>query len=328
MTNIPRLSKRQFIKIGGSAALVLATPQIMTRSALASADMMGPSSANFFRFKLGEFEITTLLDGSRAGDGPHPIFGMDQPAEKMHALLRENHLPETKVVGYFAPTIVNTGKELVLFDTGLGEGARKGGLGQMRKVLGQAGYTPEQVDVVVISHMHPDHIGGLMEGGEASFPNARYVTGRVEYDFWAAPERMGGATEKLAKMVAAKVTPFAEKMRFIENGESVVSGISAMAAYGHTPGHMIFNLESAGRRLVIAVDTANHYVASLQRPDWEVRYDANKKAAAKTRKAVFDMIANDRIPFIGYHMPFPSVGFVEQMDIGYRYIPNSYQLDL
>ena len=108
----------------------------------------------------------------------------------------------------------------------------------------------------------------------------------------------------------------------------MTSGITGMAAFGHTPGHMIYGLESGGRKLMLTADTANHFVLSLQRPEWEVLFDADKAKAAATRKAVFDMIATDRLPFIGYHMPFPSVGFIEKAAEGYRFIPETYQLDL
>jgi glyoxylase-like metal-dependent hydrolase (beta-lactamase superfamily II) len=97
------------------------------------------------------------------------------------------------------------------------------------------------------------------------------------------------------------------------------SGITAMAAFGHTPGHMIYSLESGGRKLMLTADTANHFVLSLERPDWEVRFDMDKSGAAATRKTVFDMIAADRLAFVGYHMPFPSVGYIEKAGEGYRY---------
>ena len=96
-------------------------------------------------------------------------------------------------------------------------------------------------------------------------------------------------------------------------------------AAGHTPGHMIYMLESEGQRLALTADTANHYVFSLQRPDWEVRFDADKAQAAQSRRTVFGMIAADRIPFIGYHMPFPAVGYIEVRDSGFRMVPQSYQ---
>ncbi|MDP3377300.1 MAG: hypothetical protein Q8S53_02970, partial [Brevundimonas sp.] len=117
-------------------------------------------------------------------------------------------------------------------------------------------------------------------------------------------------------------------MTFLDDGGSVVSGITAMAAFGHSPGHMAYVLDSGGKRLAITADTANHYVWSLEYPDWEVRFDADKPAAAATRKQLFGMIAAERMPFIGYHMPFPGVGFVEAKGDGFRYVPASYQLSL
>lgn len=190
------------------------------------------------------------------------------------------------------------------------------------------GYGPEQISVVVLTHMHGDHIGGLTEGRAPAFPNARYVTGRTEYDFWVSPDRVGTGAEQGHKGVLAKVKPLAEKITFIEDGGTVVPGITGLDAFGHSPGHMIFRIESDGKPLILTADTANHYVLSLLRPDWEVRFDMDKAAAAATRRTVFDMIATDRLAFVGYHMPFPAVGFVEKAGEGYHFVPASYQFDL
>ncbi len=194
--------------------------------------------------------------------------------------------------------------------------------------LAAAGYTPEDVTVVVITHMHGDHIGGLIENGKPTFANARYVTGQAEYDFWVDPARVGTPAENGQKGVLSNVKPLAEKMTFVGDGASVVSGISGMAAFGHSPGHMIYRLDSDGKSLLLTADTANHFVLSLQKPGWEVRFDMDKAAAAATRKKVFDMLATDKIAFLGYHMPFPAVGFVEKLDTGYRYVPKAYQFDI
>jgi glyoxylase-like metal-dependent hydrolase (beta-lactamase superfamily II) len=128
--------------------------------------------------------------------------------------------------------------------------------------------------------------------------------------------------------VLANVVPLAEKTTFIGEGDKVSTGIAAMLSPGHTPGHMVFHVESDGKRLVATGDTANHYILSLQKPEWEVRCDMDKAQAAASRKKVFDMIATDRVAFLGYHMPFPAVGFVETYDTGYRFVPKTYQFDL
>ncbi|MEO4000274.1 MBL fold metallo-hydrolase [Mesorhizobium sp. CAU 1732] len=319
-------NRRVAMKLGFAGVAGLAAPQIMVRAAQAETPKSDVGNPGFNRFMLGNFEVTTILDGARPGDGPYPIFGQDQEASDVAALLEANFLPSEKFVNSFTPTLVNTGSELVLFDTGLGAGGREGGLGQLRSRIEASGYSPDDVSVIVITHMHGDHIGGVMEGEKPAFANARYVTGQAEYDFWASDERLSGPTENNAKAVQASIVPLAEKMTFIEDGGEVVSGITGMAAAGHTPGHMIFNLESEGKRLILTADTANHYVASLQRPDWHVQFDMDKEAAAQTRVRVFDMLAADRVPFAGYHMPFPAVGFVEKLDTGYRFVPVSYQM--
>lgn len=322
------ISRRTLFQASAAIAGALASPQIMTRAAQAAVPFASTKTPDFNRFRLGDFEVTTLLDGLRPSDGPYPTFGADQSQEAMAELMRQNFLPETKFVNGFTPTLVNTGTELVLFDTGLGEGARPNGQGQLAGAMRAAGYSPDQVSIVVLTHMHGDHIGGLMEGNAPAFPNARYVAGQVEYDFWTSPDRAGTPAENGAKLVAAKVKPLAEKTRFIKPGEAVVPGITGEAAFGHTPGHMIYRLESGGKQLILMADTANHFVASLQRPDWHVAFDIDKGQAAETRKRLFGMLAADRLPFIGYHMPFPATGYVEKLDAGYRFVPVSYQMEL
>jgi len=315
-------------KLATAGLTSLAAPQILVRAAQAEVPMSATMPAAYKRFSLGEFEITVLSDGHRVVPGPQKIFGTNQTEEQVSALLESNYLPVDKMQFTFAPTLVNTGTDLILFDTGNGEGGREGGVGQTLSNLKASGYTPEQVTVVVLTHLHGDHIGGLMEAGAPAFPNARYVTGQIEYDFWSSEDRIGTGAENGHKGVVGKVIPLADKMSFISDGESVVSGITAMAAFGHTPGHMIYGLESGGRKLMLTADTANHFVLSLQRPDWEVAFDTDKAMAATARKAVFDMVATDRLAFVGYHMPFPSVGYVEKAGEGYRFIPETYQLDL
>lgn len=305
---MPKLSRRH--ALFAAAALPLAG--LASRPALAKAEKLGPASAGFHRFALGDFEVTTLLAGSRLNETPREIFGLNASDEDFAAASAAAFLPADKAMNFFTPTLVNTGAELVLFDTGLAPDA-------ITATLAAAGVTPDQIDVVVLTHMHGDHIGGLMGEAGPTFVNARYVTGGAEHNHWS-----GAANEGFD----AKVKPLNDKMTFLDDGGSVASGITAMAAFGHSPGHMAYVLESAGKRLAITADAANHYVWSLEYPDWEVKFDADKAAAAATRKALFGMIAAEKIPFIGYHMPFPGVGFVEPKGDGFRYVPASYQLSL
>lgn len=304
----PMLSRRHALMT--AAALPMAA--MMPHAARAEAEMKGSALAAFNRFRLGTFEVTTLMAGSIAVDGPQQSFGLNVSPEDFAAASAANFIPADRMQFYFTPTVVNTGKELVLFDTGLAPESVVG-------ALTLAGYTADQVDVVVLTHMHPDHIGGLAGDAGPTFANARIVTGAVEHNFW-----MGAANEGFD----AKVRPLNDKITFLDDAGSVAGGITAMAAFGHSPGHMGYQIESEGQRVVLTADTANHYVWSLGYPDWEVKFDADKAAAAAMRRKVFGMLAADRVPFIGYHMPFPSLGFVEAQGEGFRYVPASYQMAL
>jgi glyoxylase-like metal-dependent hydrolase (beta-lactamase superfamily II) len=280
------------------------------------------------QFKVGGFKVLVIKDAMRPSGKPGETFGTNQPAEAVGTLLEQNFLPTDQFVNSFSPVLIDTGSDVILFDTGFGESARQQGGGRLIEGLAAAGYMPDDITAVVVTHMHGDHIGGLMEKGKPSFTKARYIAGQTEYDFWTDGARAGTPAEGNQKAVLANVKPLAEKMTFLKDGGEVVSGITAMSAPGHTPGHMIFNVESQNKRLVLTADTANHYVLSLQRPDWEVRFDMDKAQAAATRKKVFDMIATDRVAFLGYHMPFPAVGYAEKQETGYRFVPKAYQFDI
>lgn len=300
------LTRRQ--ALAASAALPLAS----ALPARAAAPMLGMGTAPFNRFKLGDLEVTALLAGTRTVPEPQTIFGMNATPEEFASVSDAAHIPTDKAQFFFTPTVVNTGSELILFDTGLNPAGITG-------ALTAAGYSADQVDVVVLTHMHGDHIGGLSGEAGETFANARYVTGRAEYDAWAKMENEGFDT---------KVRPLAEKMTFLEDGNDVVSGISAMAAHGHTPGHMAYMLDSGGQQLALIADTANHYIWSLGYPDWEVKFDRDKAMAAQTRRKVFGMLAAEKMPFIGYHMPWPAMGYAETQDSGFRYVPATYQMML
>lgn len=301
-----KLSRRQTLLAGATLPLSATLPTLASADGHAAA-----SKAVHSDFTLGDFRVTTLLAGNRSVEAPHDIFGLNVDDDTFNTVSADNFLPTDAAEFFFTPTVVNTGSEVILFDTGLNAGG-------ITTALAAAGYAPADITHVVITHMHFDHIGGLSDdAGNPTFPNAAYITGQVEFDHWAAAEN---------DAFEGKVRPLADQMAFIGDGASIASGVTSLATFGHTPGHLGIMLESGGEQLALMADMTNHYVWSLAYPDWEVRFDMDKQAAAATRRKMLGMLAADKIPMVGYHMPFPGLGYVETRDDGYRYVPHSYQL--
>ncbi len=299
------------------------------------APIYGEMQPTIYRFKLGEFEVAQVLDAKAIRGPMHPHYGANASAEAVQALARENNIDTERFEHPNIPTLVNTGKELVLFDTGNGALPKEYEAlskrlppGQLVARLREAGYQPEDIDVVVLTHGHPDHIGGLVEGGKPVFPNARYVFGAAEYDFWKKGENVREARKLNREIYVTICTPLAERATFIKPGDSVAAGITAVDVAGHSPGLLAFHIESAGKSLMITADTFTQYVMAVQRPEWHFEMDDDKDKAVAVRKRMLDRLAADRTMVASFHMPFPGLGWIEKVNGGFRWVPASYQFNL
>jgi glyoxylase-like metal-dependent hydrolase (beta-lactamase superfamily II) len=193
--------------------------------------------------------------------------------------------------------------------------------GHLVERLGQMGHKPEDIDVVVTTHGHPDHIGGPYDRGNPVFPRARYVFGVTEFDFWKRGENVREARKFNLELFTKLALPLAERSSFIKPGDEVVSGIRAIDVSGHSPGMLAYHIESDNKRSLLWVDTCIHYVIAVQRPDWHLDVDDHKEKAVLTRKRMLEMAASNRVPIAGYHMPFPGIGFIDKSTDGYHWVP-------
>ncbi|KAA0972714.1 MBL fold metallo-hydrolase [Aureimonas fodinaquatilis] len=333
------MNRRNALKLalGGAAAGTLVSAAASAQEAQAPAAAEAPPLPNLAdaplapgwrRFQVGDAKVTVILDGVRPGDGPFPTFGEDQTAEAVAELMEANMLPSNQFVNFFHPVVVETGGQTVLIDTGFGSGGRSGGLGYLSQRLEAAGFAPDLINTVVLTHLHADHIGGLTENNAPAFPKAHHVVGRIEHEFWTSDAAKAGGTAGNAEAVAMRLGPLENNLVKAEDGDEVAPGLFLRAAYGHTPGHFALELNSGGKRMFFMGDVFGQYVVSLQRPEWQVRFDMGKQEAAETRKRFAAMLADEKLPFFGYHMPFPAVGYVLRDGDSFRYMPETYSLQL
>ena len=283
---------------------------------------------NIYQFRFGEFIITQILEGHVTRKDMHPFVATNATADEVQSVAREHYAPYPDLEHGFVCTVIKTSTNLIVVDPGFGQNSPLPTAGFFMQSLCAAGYSADQVDTVIISHSHPDHIGGLMTDGKATFGNAEIIYGRAEFEFWQRGEFISEMRQPTLALFNKVALPLKDRMRFIEPDEIILPGLTALNAFGHSAGHLVFHIESAENRMMMLNDTVAHYVASFARPDWHFSMDDDAEAAAISRKRILDQVATDQIPVTGFHLPFPSLGYVNTSGKGYRFHPATYQFNL
>ncbi len=300
---------------------------LMFSAAHAAAPQVKTQAPGFYRLMVGDFEVTALSDGT-VDLKPKELLTNTTQAQ-VGKLLARGFEPAESVQTSVNAYLINTGDRLVLVDTGAA-GLFGPTLGRMLANLKAAGYQPEQVDDVLITHMHPDHVGGLVADGKRVFANATVHAGQEDADFWLSPANLDRAAEGdkgFFQGAMASMNPYVKAGKFkpIQGDADLMPGIKAVAAPGHTPGHHIYVIESKGQKLVFWGDLMHVAAVQFVQPQVTIAFDSDSKAAAVQRKKAYIDAAKGRYLVAGAHLPFPGIGHIRAEGSGYAWVPVDYQ---
>jgi glyoxylase-like metal-dependent hydrolase (beta-lactamase superfamily II) len=313
--------------LAGAAAATALSPLVQSSPAQAAAPQVGKQTAGWYRYKVGTHEVTVVTDGVNRFRFPD-TFVTNKSRDEVNAGWTALYQEKDQMVIPYSPVAVNTGSKLVVIDTGTGEAnleRSKGASGQFHGNLQASGIDRNAVDLVVISHFHGDHINGLITAdNKPSFPNAEILVPAAEWKYFMddgemakqTTERMKGVFAGARKVFDAlnrKVTPY-------EAGKEVAPGITAVATYGHTPGHMSYVVASGNGKVFVQSDVTNNPLF-VRNPGWHAFFDQDAPMAEATRRKVYDMLVADKMMVQGFHYPFPALAHVEKTAAGYLEIP-------
>jgi glyoxylase-like metal-dependent hydrolase (beta-lactamase superfamily II) len=303
------LTRRRFLAAAGGLSLVAGLPATWARALSAAT------------FKQGAFEVTVVSDGHLVLPGK--VLAPSAPPELLEPLLKEAGITAEKMESPTNVTIVRSGDDIIVFDTGSGTEFQPTA-GKLIDNLKAVGIDPGTVTKVAFTHAHPDHAWGTVDkSGALNFPNATYYVAEGEWNFWMDKEiftKLPKEAHPFAQGAQKHLGATQERVKIVKPGEEIVAGLAVVDTSGHTPGHASFELAGEGG-LILVGDAAPSPIVHLRHPEWPFAYDAIPDLAVANRKKLLDRAASEKIKLLGFHWPYPGVGYAEKKDLGYRYVP-------
>ncbi len=329
------LDRRRFLKLGTGVAAAAVTSPVAARGIKALSGSQADPEPSAYRFRLGAMTITIVNDGRFAL--PSDVLAPEVEAEERERYFGTRHLPIDAIPFQLCPVLIENGNERILVDTGMGSPPEFApDSGWLTRRFAVTGATPEAIDLVVLTHGHADHYGGLVDPvtGESRFRNADVVISRTEHDFWTArdvssqnadlAEAYGGldAFESYVAMTAGVLNAVRDRLRPVEPDEEIAPGIHIVGSAGHTAGHIGLLLQSENERLLLVGDAITNVHVAFEHPRWRFLYDDYGAQAVQTRVALLERAASEGFLVSGYHFPYPGVGRVFRDGGGYRWLPD------
>ena len=270
-----------------------------------------------WNFRVGNFRCMAIRDGGHLGSAD--FLFCNAPEQEVAQALQSHDLEADQLKSSWTCLLVDTGEKTLLVDTGIGSGVTEGGT--LLSQLAQEGYPAENIDLVFLTHGHPDHIGGCTdEDGKLVFSQARYLMGRTEYGFWTSTENLSTLSEGMREFAQKNLPAIQERVHLVEGGEEILPGIQVVEAFGHTPGHMGLEIQSQGQTLLHLADAALHEI-HIEHPEWYAPVDMQPEQVVATRYQLLGRAATSRAKVLFYHFDFPGIGYVLQAGDTWQWRP-------